>query len=175
MSKSNKQPTVVPTIRWMVRADMGNVIEIGREVYGMSFNQKIVLGMFKNRNSTILVSEVPSEDMPGDTEIAGFIAYTLLPDHIGVSCMVVAERHKHRGIGTSLLKKIMLKLGRRRQYVELTVPEVCLEMQQFLRYMSVPAVETLRGFFEWIDGSCVDGVLFRGDRVHAKKQQKASC
>ena len=156
-------------IRWYTKDDLGNVLDIGREVYGKWFTSDVVDGLQLQRTASILLCDITEG---GDTHLGGWAAYRLEDDHVWLSSMVVARAHRRKGVGSALLKKLMMKQSYRRPVLAAVVPEVCLDGQLFLRSMGLTAVGLNRDHFQWADGRAVDGITFMHDMVPIKAPVK---
>ena len=132
-------------IRWLIRLDLPEVLEIEREVYEHPWVEEDFLCCMSQRNCVGFVAAADDDDDP----IAGFMIYELHRSMIRILRFTVSSYWRRQGIGTMMMEKLFGKLRRqRRKEIAVEVRESCLEGQLFLSQMGFRAREVLRGHFD---------------------------
>ncbi len=141
MSAHQKQQVRVH-IRWMIRRDMPEVLAVEQESFEFPWSDEDFLRCLKQRNCIGLVAE-------HDDRIVGFMIYELNKTRIHVLNFAVAADHRHCGVGTQMIAKLVGKLSsQRRTRVTLEVRETNLPAQLFFRNSGFRAVSVLRSYYE---------------------------
>lgn len=125
-------------IRWLVRADLPEVIAMIKNSTDPSWTEQELRNRVASRNTIAIVAE--RNDI-----ILGAVIYELHPQRLHISNIVVAERYRNQGVGRSLVNKLICKLTEeRRNRITLLVSEANLTAQQFFRAMGFKAVQIIR-------------------------------
>lgn len=129
-------------IRWMIRRDMADVLEIERESFEFAWQEDDFLRCLRQRNCIGMVAEC-------DGQIVGYMIYELHKTRLHVLNFAVAKQWRRLGIGRQMAVKLAGKLSAdRRTRVVLEVRETNLPAQLFFRACGFRAVSVLRGFYE---------------------------
>jgi ribosomal-protein-alanine N-acetyltransferase len=129
-------------IRWMIRRDMAEVLEIERQGFEFPWSEEDFIRCLRQRNCIGMVAEC-------DNRVIGFMIYELHRTRLHLLNFAVAEEYRHRGVGTQMLNKLLAKLSaQRRTRIVLEVRETNLPAQLFFRQMGFRAVSVLRDFYE---------------------------
>lgn len=137
MSAANRKPH----IRWMIRRDMTEVMQIIRN-NGESISEDEILQLLRQRNNIGMVAEI-------NEFVVGFMIYELKKQSINIIHLMVEPIHNRLGYGGALLNKLKEKLtGNRRSYLKFTLRESNLAGQLFLRKNKCFAIEIVRNYFE---------------------------
>lgn len=124
-------------VRWMIRRDMLEVLEID-EAAPFPMGEEGILRALRQRNCIGMVVELGER-------VVGFMIYELHKKHLEVVRLVVHPRYRRDGAGTVLFRKLANKLSyHRRRLVLFDVPDLCLDMHLFLRQMGAVAVDIIR-------------------------------
>lgn len=129
-------------IRWMIRRDMAEVLDIEREGFEFSWSEDDFIRCLRQRNCIGMVAE--HED-----RVVGFMIYELHRTRLHLLNFAVAEDLRRQRIGTQMLGKLLAKLSaQRRTRIVLEVRETNLPAQLFFRSLGFRAVSLLRDFYE---------------------------
>ncbi|HSX24939.1 MAG TPA: ribosomal protein S18-alanine N-acetyltransferase [Candidatus Andersenbacteria bacterium] len=129
-------------IRWMIRRDMPEVLEIERESFEFSWTEEDFLCCLRQRNCIGMVTE-------RQERIIGFMVYELLKSQLHVLNFAVAPWARRQGIGAQMIEKLVNKLyQQRRQEIILEVRETNLAAQLFFHKQRLVAHGILRGHYE---------------------------
>lgn len=129
-------------IRWMIRRDMPEVLEIERQSFEFSWTEEDFLCCLRQRNCIGMVAE-------RQERIGGFMIYELLKSQLHVLNFAVAPWARRQGVGTQMIEKLVNKLSQqRRQEITLEVRETNLPAQLFFRKQGLQAHGVLRGHYE---------------------------
>lgn len=144
-------------IRWMIRRDMCEVLQIEQESFGeAAWTEEDFLRCLRQRNCIGMVAESGPE---GET-VVGFMIYELHKYRLSVLKFAVGAGHRRQDVGSAMVSKLCSKLSsHRRKAIYTTVRETNLGAQLFLRSQGFRAIEVTRGHYG--DDSPEDGYVFR--------------
>jgi len=126
-------------IRWMIRRDMSEVLDIEKESLEFPWVEEDFIRCLRQRNCIGMVAE-------RNTNILGYMVYELFHNRIRLMRLAVQVGSSRQGIGTQMMDKLKAKLpNSRRSKITVPVWERNLDAQLFLRAMGFRAVKTLRG------------------------------
>ena len=129
-------------IRWMIRRDMPEVLDIERTSFEFPWAEEDFIRCLRQRNCIGMVAE--HED-----RVVGFMIYELHKTRIHVLNFAVDEDHRHSGVGSQMIAKLIAKLSsQRRSRIVLEVRETNLGAQIFFRENGFRAVSVLRAYYE---------------------------
>ncbi len=129
-------------IRWMIRRDMAEVLEIERTSFEHAWSEDDFLRCLRQRNCIGMVAE-------HDDRVVGFMIYELHKSKLHVLNFAVDPAHRRRAIGTQMAMKLVGKLSsHRRTKITLAVRESNLTAQQFFRSQAFSASKVLRAYYE---------------------------
>lgn len=132
-------------IRWMIRRDMPEVLEIERQSFEFAWTEEDFLCCLRQRNCIGMVAD-------NDGQIVGFMIYELLKSELHILNFAVHPNHRRQGVGTAMIDKLISKLSQqRRRSFYLEVRETNLAAQIFFRSRGLLAVDVLRGHYEETD------------------------
>lgn len=136
------QPRCDVQIRWMIRRDMPEVLEIERQSFEFAWSEEDFLCCLRQRNCIGMVAE-------RQERIAGFMIYELLKSQLHVLNFAVSPWARRQGVGAQMIEKLVNKLSQqRRQEICLEVRETNLAAQLFFRNQGLQAHSVLRGHYE---------------------------
>ncbi|MGO8690359.1 MAG: ribosomal protein S18-alanine N-acetyltransferase [Thermoguttaceae bacterium] len=139
---SDQKQEVRVHIRWMIRRDMPDVLEIERQDFEFPWIDEDFIRCLRQRNCIGMVAE--HED-----HVVGFMIYELLKSRIHVLNFAVAADYQRRGVGSQLIAKLIAKLSaQQRNRVVLEIRETNLAAQLFFRENGFRAVSILRGYYD---------------------------
>ncbi|MCA9148737.1 MAG: ribosomal protein S18-alanine N-acetyltransferase [Planctomycetales bacterium] len=141
MSLDGKQELRVH-IRWMIRRDMPEVLEIERQSFEFPWSEEDFIRCLRQRNCIGMVAE-------HDDKIVGFMIYELHKNRLHILNFAVHEDFRRSGIGRQMNSKLNSKLShQRRTRILLEVRETNLDAQLFFRAAGYRAVSVLRDFYD---------------------------
>lgn len=129
-------------IRWMIRRDMAEVIEIENRSFEFSWCEEDFVRCLRQRNCIGMVAE-------HHERVLGFMIYELHKNRLHVLNFAVHPDYRRRGVGGQMIQKLAGKLGLgRRNRIMLEVRETNLDAQLFFRDLGFRAISLLRDFYE---------------------------
>jgi len=129
-------------IRWMIRRDMAEVLEIERTSFEHAWTEDDFLRCLRQRNCIGMVAE-------HDDRVVGFMIYELHKSKLHVLNFAADPASRRLGIGTQMAMKLVGKLSsHRRTKITLAVRESNLPAQQFFRSQAFTATKVLRSYYE---------------------------
>lgn len=140
MSRTEREVRV--HIRWMIRRDMPEVLEIERQSFEYAWTEEDFLRCLRQRNCIGMVAE------QGD-KIVGFMIYELHKLKLHILNFAVHPAYRRRRVGTQMVAKLISKLSsHRRTRITLEVRETNLPAQLFFRQQNFRALRVLRGYYD---------------------------
>jgi len=141
MSVQGKQDVCVH-IRWMIRRDMPEVLEIEKQAFEFPWSEDDFIRCLRQRNCIGMVAEF-------EERVVGFMIYELHKTRLHVLNFAVHRDMRRRGIGASMIHKLVSKLShQRRNRILLEVRETNLVAQLFFRTANFRAISVLKDFYE---------------------------
>jgi ribosomal-protein-alanine N-acetyltransferase len=129
-------------IRWMIRRDMAEVLEIEHESFEFPWQEDDFVRCLRQRNCIGMVAE-------HENQVVGFMIYELHRTRLHVLNFAVAKDFRSRGLGRKLISKLAAKLSpQRRTRILLEVRETNVAAQLFFKQCGFRAVAVLREFYE---------------------------
>ena len=129
-------------IRWMIRRDMSEVLEIENSSFEFPWSEKDFIRCLRQRNCIGMVAEY-------EERVVGFMIYELHKNQLHVLNFAVRPDVRRRGIGEQMVEKLVGKLSQqRRNRITLEIRETNLAAQLFFRSLDFKAVSVLRDFYE---------------------------
>lgn len=129
-------------IRWMIRRDMFEVLEIEREAFEFPWSEDDFIKCLRQRNCIGMVAE-------HGERIVGFVIYELHKREIHLLNFAVAKDTRRKGVGSQMTAKLISALSfQRRQQIVLEVRETNLQAQLFFKQQRFRAVSVLRDFYD---------------------------
>lgn len=140
--RHTSRPQCAVQIRWMIRRDMPEVLEIEQQSFEYAWTEEDFLCCLRQRNCIGMVAE-------HQERIVGFMIYELLKSQLHVLNFASAPWARRQGIGSQMVEKLVHKLAQqRRQEIRLEVREGNLAAQLFFRNQGFVATSVLRGYYE---------------------------
>lgn len=130
-------------IRWVIRRDMPEILEIERECFGAdAWDEDDFILCLRQRNAIGMVIESP------DDQIVGYMVYELSKAALRILNFAVAPRCRRQGVGTRLVETLKAKLSwSRRTSIVLEIREANLVGQLFFRSCGFRATGVASGFY----------------------------
>ncbi len=140
MSLESKQEIRVH-IRWMIRRDMVDVLDIENEGFEFSWSEDDFIRCLRQRNCIGMVAE-------HDNQVVGFMVYELKKSRLHVLNFAVARKYRRLGVGSQMIAKLIGKLStQRRNRILLEIRETNLPAQLFFRENGFRAISLLRDYY----------------------------
>ncbi len=137
-----KKQEVRVHIRWMIRRDMAEVLEIERKSFEFPWSEEDFIRCLRQRNCIGMVAEC-------DDQVVGFMIYELHKSRLHILNFAVHPDYRGRHIGAQMVEKLIGKLSsQRRNRILLEVRETNLAAQVFFRSTGFRAISVLREFYE---------------------------
>jgi ribosomal-protein-alanine N-acetyltransferase len=129
-------------IRWMIRRDMPEVLDIERDSFEFPWYEEDFIRCLRQRNCIGMVAE-------HGERVVGFMIYELHKTRLHILNFAVAGDMRRRGVGMQMAEKLVSKLSsQRRTKITLEVRETNLAAQIFFRQNGFRAVSVLRDFYD---------------------------
>ncbi len=139
---TNKGLVTGAHIRWMIRRDMPEVLQIEQDSFDYSWTEEDFLRCLRQRNCIGMVAE-------HGERVVGFMIYELHKTKLHILNFAVHPAWRRLGVGGQMVSKLVSKLSsHRRTRITLEVRETNLEAQLFFRKQEFRAVRVLRAFYE---------------------------
>jgi ribosomal-protein-alanine N-acetyltransferase len=139
--QSPQQDTSVH-IRWMIRRDMPEVLEIENHSFEFPWSEEEFIRCLRQRNCVGMVAD-------RDDRVAGFMIYELHKTRLHILNFAVSPQYRRQRIGQRMVAKLAGKLSpERRTRIMLEVRETNLAAQLFFRRQNFRAVSVLRHYYE---------------------------
>ena len=140
MSTQGKEVCV--HIRWMIRRDMAEVLEIENNSFEFPWSEQDFIRCLRQRNCIGMVAEF-------EERVVGFMVYELHKDQLHILNFAVHPDFQRRAVGKQMVGKLISKLShQRRNRILLEVRETNLSAQLFFRNLGFRAVSVLRDFYD---------------------------
>lgn len=129
-------------VRWMIRRDMTEVLEIEQEAFEFPWSDEDFTRCMRQRNCIGMVAEMADS-------VVAFMIYELHRSRLHVLNFAVRRSHRRLGIGTQMMEKLAGKLTpERRGRIVLEVRERNLPAQLFFRSLGYRAISVLKDFYQ---------------------------
>jgi ribosomal-protein-alanine N-acetyltransferase len=129
-------------VRWMIRRDMAEVLEIEQEAFEFPWSDDDFTRCMRQRNCIGMVAEMADS-------VVAFMIYELHRSRLHVLNFAVRRSHRRLGVGTQMMEKLVGKLTpERRNRIVLEVRERNLPAQLFFRTLGYRAISVLKDFYQ---------------------------
>ena len=129
-------------IRWMIRRDMPEVLEIERRSFEFPWSEEDFIRCLRQRNCIGMVAE-------HNEQVVGFMIYELHKNRLHVLNFAVNPTCRRKNVGNQMVNKLVNKLShQRRNRILLEVRETNLSAQMFFAKAGFRAVSVLRDFYD---------------------------
>ncbi len=129
-------------IRWMIRRDMPEVLNIEQGSFEFPWSEEDFIRCLRQRNCIGMVAE-------HDNRVVGFMIYELHKNQLHILNFAVRPDCRRRGVGRRMGDKLIGKLSQqRRSRIVLEVRETNLAAQIFFRRLGFRATSVLRDFYD---------------------------
>ena len=129
-------------IRWMIRRDMAEVLDIERGSFEFPWYEEDFIRCLRQRNCIGMVAE-------HGERVVGFMIYELHKTRLHILNFAVAGEFRQRDVGRQMADKLISKLSsQRRTQISLEVRETNLPAQLFFKQLGFRATSVLRAYYE---------------------------
>ena len=129
-------------IRWMIRRDMADVLQIERESFEFPWIDEDFIRCLRQRNCIGMVAE-------HEGRVVGFMIYELHRTRIHLLNFAVGSLYQRRGVGSQMIAKLIAKLSvQRRSRILLEIRETNLDAQLFFRENGFRAISVIHSFYD---------------------------
>lgn len=129
-------------IRWMIRRDMPEVLQIEQGSFDYSWTEEDFLRCLRQRNCIGMVAEQGEK-------VVGFMIYELHKTKLHILNFAILPAYRRLGVGVQMVSKLVSKLSsHRRTRITLEVRETNLAAQLFFRSQGFRALRVLRTYYE---------------------------
>jgi [ribosomal protein S18]-alanine N-acetyltransferase len=136
------KPTITVHIRWLIRRDLPEVVDIEKQCFEYPWSKEDFLNCLRQRNCIGMVAEY-------EDRVIGFMVYELSKKSIHISDFAVACKYQLKGIGRQMVDKLKAKLSlQRRNKLLLEIRESNVDAQLFFKHVGFKATNILRDFYE---------------------------
>ena len=132
-------------IRWMIRRDMPEVLEIEGDSFRYPWSEQDFIKYLRQRNCIARVAE--HNDL-----IIGYIVYELYSDRFEILSLCVSRTYRRCLVGTKLTRKLTHRTDTSRPTTNAIVADRNLDAHLFFKSCGFEATEVLRGYYD-SDGS----------------------
>lgn len=145
MSAMAERKRLKTQIRWLIRRDMPETLEIEKLCFEFPWSEEDFLVCLRQRNCIGMVAEY-------EGFIVGFMVYELHKSRLRLLNLAVSPWAQRKGVGQQLIKRLQDKLAQqRRRQIIATVRETNLDAQLFFRSQGFKCVAVLRGSYDDTD------------------------
>lgn len=139
--QAQKQATNVQ-IRWMIRRDMAEVLQIERESFEYHWTEEDFLSCLRQRNCIGMVAE-------REGHVVGFMIYELHKTRLHILNFAVSPSYRRSAVGSQMVEKLVNKLSQQRRHeISLEVRETNLAAQLFFQEQGFRAICVLRNHYQ---------------------------
>lgn len=132
-------------IRWLIRRDMAEVMEIERQSFSRPWSDDDFRCCLRQRNCIGMVAEFRHK-------IVGFMVYELLKTRLNILNFAVHPAERLQKVGTQMVQRLVDKLSQqRRTEIFLEIRERNLDAQLFFQKQRFRFVCVLRNHYEDTD------------------------
>lgn len=140
--RRSNEPQLRVHIRWMIRRDMAEVLDIERASFEFPWFEEEFIRCLRQRNCIGMVAEHAER-------VVGFMIYELHKTRLHILNFSVAPDVRRRGVGRQMIEKLLGKLSsQRRTRITLEVRETNLAAQIFFRESGFRATSVLHEFYD---------------------------
>ena len=149
MSNEPNEKEINVHIRWMIRRDMPEVLEIEKTSFEFPWSEEDFIRCLRQRDCIGTVAEY-------DDRVLGFMIYELHKNHIHVLDFAVRPDVRRRGIGSQMVQKLKGKLSQQRlKRVILEIRETNLDALKFFKVSGFVATDINRNFYNETDEDAI--------------------
>lgn len=146
-------------VRWMIRRDMKEVLEIENLSFEMPWTEEEFIRCLRRRTCIGMVAEV-------EERVVGYMVYDLHKTSLELLTIAVDPDFRRSGIGAGMLDKLKAKLSlNRRTRIACEVSEENIDAHLWLRSCGFRATGVVRNAYETCDADAYKFVFRHSDLV----------
>lgn len=158
MSEPTTLAKSVAHIRWMIRRDMPEVLDIENESFEFPWVEDDFIRCLRQLNCIGMVAE--RED-----RVVGYMFYELYENRIHMLNIAVSRDYRRRDVASQMIDKLIAKLSpNRRNHIVLEVRDTNFESQIFFRDIGFRAIGILRSHYEHTEDDSYQMTYSHGGR-----------
>lgn len=139
-------------VRWLIRRDMDEVMEIEKLSFKYPWKEEEFICSLRERNVIGCVAEV-------DRKVVGFMLYELHKKELRVLTFAMHPVHRNRGVGSQMVQRLIDKLKQQhRTEITTTIRETNVKAQLFFASKEFICIQSLKHCYHETDE---DGLLMR--------------
>lgn len=147
MSKT-KQIKLAGGVRWMIRRDMPEVLEIEQLCFDDPWPEDEFIAKLRQRNCIGMVYDAVYDPKCPDYDVRAFMMYELHKTKLEILNFAVHPFCQRRGVGRAMINKLVGKLSKeRRNRIVANVRESNADAHMFFKVQGFEATDILREFF----------------------------
>lgn len=124
-------------IRWMLRRDMYDIVDIERASFTSPWSVEEFVECLRKKNNIGIVAE-------HNKRVVSFLIYGLYDKYIEITNVATHPIYRNQGIATALITKIIDKLHpQRRTSIKINIAESNLSTQLFFQHLDFIAIDIL--------------------------------
>lgn len=136
-------------IRWMIRRDMAEVLEIERQSFEFPWGEETFLAVLRRRNCIGMIAEIKDQ-------VVGYVVYELQQKQINLLNVAVHPQHVRQGVGRAIFDRLKLKLcPERRKAINLVVRETNLTALRFFKAMGFRATGIIKSDYDEVSEDAI--------------------
>ncbi len=129
-------------IRWMIRRDMPEVLDIEQASFEFYWSEEEFLRTLSQRNCIGMIAE-------HGERVVGFMIYEVNTNHLSLANLAVHPAYRRMLVGAAMVSRMLDKLSsHRRTHLVADIRESNLAAQKFFQEQGFRATEVLRNFYE---------------------------
>lgn len=142
MAESSTKQRLDVQIRWLIRRDMPEVLQIEQASFSTAWTDEDFLSCLRQRNCIGMVAE-------HNHQIVGFMIYELHKSKLHILNFAVLQDFRRMGVGRQMILRLIDKLSQqRRNEILLDLRESNLDGQLFFRTQGFRAVRIVRSHYD---------------------------
>ena len=128
-------------IRWMIRRDMAEILDIERASFEYPWSEDEFIRCLRQRNCIGMIAELKER-------VVGYMIYEMGPQWFQILNLAVDAEYRRHGVGRVLVQRLINKLSpRRRHRITLHVRETNLPAQLFFKAIGFRAKAILHDHY----------------------------
>ena len=142
MSEAGRPKLSGVKVRWMIRRDMADVLKIENESFDLPWREEDFLSCLRQRNCIGMVTE-------HEGRVVGYTIYELFSEALHILSLAVSREHRHSGVGSQMVGKLMHKLSQQRRVsITTDIRESNIEAHEFFRNFGFKLIRVERNYYK---------------------------
>ena len=133
-------------IRWMIRRDMGEVLQIEQDCFEFPWTEEDFLTCLRQRTCIGMVAEIGNQ-------VVSYMIYELKKTKLRILSFAVSPKYRRMGVGKAMFQRLKDKLVQQgRTSFETVVKESSLDALLFFRSQGMRAIKVHKDYYGTEDG-----------------------